>query len=406
MMRPFLLLLLMPIMLFGALTFDTNNNREVQVVRSFDLPASFLNDAELQKIIKEKRSKYTNRHFFQSLDKAYLFIPMMKEILAESKVPSEFLFMAMAESGFSLEAYSHKKASGLWQFIPETGRRYGLKIDQYVDERRDLVKSTKAAVQYLEALHERFGKWYLAAIAYNCGEGRVLRAIERAGSDDIAVLLDAKRRYLPRESRRYIRKIVALTLLASDEDFMIKQEYDYLLNRANAYSIVKVEVGRGERLERVARQLQMPAYKLTALNRHLKYDFVPPYAQTYEIYIPYVKLSEFRQTYKPEPMDSYYVLHTVKQGDTLSRIGKKYHVSYKMIQDFNHLKSTRLKINQKLVVPVAQSAAKRQNEYVVKAGDSLIKIARAFRISVAELKKINHLSSDTIRVGDTLNLYD
>ena len=349
--RSLFFIFLLPSLLFGALTFDTNYNSEARILRSFDLPVSFLNDADLQKIIKDKRKLYKHRHFFKSLDEAYLFIPMIKEVMADSDIPSEFLFLAMAESGFSLEAYSRKKASGLWQFMPETGRLYGLQINDYVDERRDLVKSTEAAVKYLGALHDKFGKWYLAAIAYNCGEGRLSRAIKKAGTDDITVLLDEKRRYLPAESRRYIRKIVALTFLAADEDFMINQEYAYMLNRANAYSIARVEVARGERLSRVATLLHIPLYKLTALNRHLKYDFVPPNGSAYAIYIPYVKLSEFRQTYKPEPLERFYVLHRVKSGDSLAKIGRNYKVPYKMIKDFNHLSSSSLRIGQKLIIP-------------------------------------------------------
>lgn len=393
-------------MLFGALNFNTDYNRQVQILRAFELPASFLNDPELQKIIADKRKIYKRKHFFKSLDEAYLFIPMIKEVLADSPVPSEFLFLAMAESGFSLEAYSRKKASGLWQFMPKTGRLYGLQINDYVDERRDLVKSTKAAVRYLETLHKRFGKWYLTALAYNCGEGRLARAIKRAKTDDVAVLLDAKRHYLPKESRRYLRKIIALSFLAEDEQMMISQEYAYLLNRANAYSIARVKVARGERLSRVAKLLDIPTYKLTALNRHLKYDFVPPSDETYEIYIPYVKLSEFRQRYKPAPINSFYVIHKVKSGETLSRIGKKYRISYKLIKDFNRLRNDRLRIGQKLVIPVAKPVDLKNGKYIVKSGDSLIKIAKTFETSVAELKRINNLEGSVIRIGDRLSVYD
>lgn len=404
--RTILLILFLPSLLFGALTFDTNYDNEARILRSFDLPVSFLNDAELQQIIKDKRKLYKHRHFFKSLDEAYLFIPMIKEVMADSDIPSEFLFLAMAESGFSLEAYSRKKASGLWQFMPKTGRLYGLQINDYVDERRDLVKSTEAAVKYLEALHAKFGKWYLAAIAYNCGEGRLSRAIKKAGTDDIAVLLDAQSRYLPGESRRYLRKIVALTFLAGDEDFMINQEYAYLLNRANAYSIARVQVARGERLSRVAGLLHIPLYKLTALNRHLKYDFVPPSGDAYDIYIPYVKLSEFRQTYKPEPMENYYVVHKIKRGETLGKIGRKYKVSYKMIKEFNRLSSSTLRIGQKLVIPLSRPVELKKGKYVVKTGDSLAKIAKKFETTISHLKEINHLKSSVIRIGDRLSIYD
>ena len=182
--------------------------------------------------MKEKnRTKYKNRYFFKTMNDAYIFIPIVKKIISDAGIPSEILYLAMAESNFLTQAYSNKSASGMWQFMPYTGRVYGLKVDEYVDERRDLVKSTKAAAAYLTALHKEFGKWYLAAIAYNCGEGRLKKAIRRAGTDDLEVLLNPKKRYIPRESRDYIRKIISLALLGYDESFMIENECDYLLNR-------------------------------------------------------------------------------------------------------------------------------------------------------------------------------
>lgn len=404
--RIFAAIFLLPALLFGALTFESNSNREAQIVRAFDLPLSFLNDQKLQKIISKKRKEYQRHGFFKSLDQAYLFIPMIKDSLAHSDVPDEFLFLAMAESGFSVDAYSRKKASGLWQFMPETGRIFGLQINDYVDERKDLLKSTNAALTYLETLHARFNKWYLAAIAYNCGEGRLFRAIKKAGTDDINVLLDEKKRYLPRESRNYIRKIVALTLLAADEDFMINQEYAYLLNRANAYSIAQVEVARGERISRVAKLINMPTYKLASLNRHLNYDFVPPHDKKYTIYIPYVKLNEFRQNYKPAPLETFYMLHSVESGENLSRIGKKYRVPYKMIKEFNRLHSNVLRIGQKLVIPVSKPLDLKNGKYIVKRGDSLEAIARNFETTVSSLKKLNNLQGNLIRVGDRLSIYD
>lgn len=105
----------------------------------------------------------------------------------------------MTESSLKTRAYSRKKASGLWQFMPETAKQYNLKTDDYVDERRDLIKSTEAASKHLSYLHDRFGKWYLAAIAYNCGGGRLSKAIEKAGSDKLSVLLDEEKIYSKRE---------------------------------------------------------------------------------------------------------------------------------------------------------------------------------------------------------------
>ncbi len=391
--------------LFAVLTFESNHAKEVNLLRSFDISPSFLNDPSLNTIKEQNRARYKNKYFFKTMNNAYIFIPLVKKIIADSGVPSEILYLAMAESNFSTRAYSKKKASGMWQFMPNTGRIYGLKIDDYVDERRDLVKSTQAAVKYLKALHKKFGKWYLAAIAYNCGEGRLRRAIKKAGSDDLEVLLDAKRRYIPRESRRYIRKILALALLGYDEAYMIDNECDYLLNRGNAYSLSTVEVPAGESLAHIASLISMPVEELKKLNRHLKYDFVPPYGKSYSVYIPYVKLSEFKTNYKPAKLQTMYLVHTVRSGDNLSYLGKKYGIPYKRIRDFNRLKSDRLSLKQKLIVPVSKLSKGRDTHYTVKVGDTLSSISKHFKLTVSDLKKRNRLRSNIIKIGDKLNVY-
>lgn len=228
----------------------------------------------------------------------------------------------MAESSFSTKAYSVKRASGLWQFMPETAKLYGLRIDQYVDERRDLIKSTEAAAKYLSKLYDKFGKWYLAAIAYNCGDGRLSRAIKNANSDELSVLLNPQKQYIPKESRFYIRKVVSLAMIGNDEQFLLNSEYEYLLNRANAYSISTVQVPRGESLKRVSSLIDIPLEELQKLNRHLKHDFAPPYLNSYNIYIPYIKLSAFKQKYFEEKLNKFYRVHIVARGDSLYSIGK------------------------------------------------------------------------------------
>ena len=391
--------------LFAVLNFETNHAKEVKLLRSFDINPSFLNDETLNKIKEQKRSRYKDGYFFKTMNDAYIFIPLVKKIIADSNVPSEILYLAMAESNFSTRAYSKKKASGMWQFMPYTGRLYGLKIDDYVDERRDMVKSTEAAVRYLSKLHKKFGKWYLAAIAYNCGDGRLKRAIEKAGTDDLVTLLDPKKKYLPRESRLYIRKILALALLGYDENYMIENESDYLLNRGNAYSLSTVEVPAGESLKRVAKLVSMPIDELKKLNRHLKYDFVPPYGKTYPVYIPYIKLAEFKSQYKPAKLQTMYLVHTVTSGDNLSYLGKKYGVSYKSIKDFNRLRKDMLSLKQKLIIPISKPSYDSNEHYTVKDGDTLGSISKYFKLSVLSLKKKNRLTSDIIKIGDKLSVY-
>jgi len=407
-MKRYIFLLLFPFILFANLTYDRNTDKELKLLNSFDIEPSFLYDPVMNQMKNKTLTK--NRHFFRAMEDAYLFIPAIKSTLSKYDVPQEFLYLAMAESNFHTKAYSHKRAAGLWQFMPATARLYNLKIDEYVDERRDLIKSTEAAAKYLSSLHERFGKWYLAAIAYNCGGGRLNKAIKKAGTDDLSVLLDPKKKYIPRESRNYIRKIIALALIGSDEQYMLHSEYEYLLNRANAYSISTVKLSSGESLARISKLIHIPLKDLKKLNRHLKYDFVPPYSKGYDVYIPYIKLAEFKQKYKQEPIKNIYKVHIVKRGDNLSYIGKKYGVSYKVIKDFNHLKSNKLRLKQKLIIPIPKRSKTKKisskHYYMVRKGDSLESIAKAHRISVKNLRAQNHIRGSLIRVGERLKLYE
>ncbi|QOY53317.1 lytic transglycosylase domain-containing protein [Candidatus Sulfurimonas baltica] len=409
-MLKYFLLILLPLLLSANLTFSSNHNKEVAILESFDIEASFLHDKVLNKMKSNNVTIYKEKHFFQAMNEAYLFIPAIKNILAENNVPAEFLFLAMAESNFSTRAYSKKRASGLWQFMPQTAKLYGLKIDEYVDERRDLVKSTEAAAKYLSNLHKRFGKWYLAAIAYNCGGGRLNQAIRKAKTDELSVLLDPKKKYIPRESRLYIRKIIALAMMGNDEQFLLNSEYEHLLNRANAYSISTIKIPRGESLKRVSKLVGIPIDDLKKLNRHLKYDFAPPYLSGYDIYIPYIKLSEFKQKYFEEKIQNIYRVHIVDRGDNLSMIGKKYGVSYRVIMDFNSLKNSRLHLKQKLIIPIDNktTVAKINSKfyYMVKKGDTLESISKFHKISVKNLKLQNHLEDNMIRAGERLKLYE
>ncbi|MFT7859612.1 MAG: transglycosylase SLT domain-containing protein [Sulfurimonas sp.] len=407
-MLKYLITLFIPLFLYANLTFDTNYDKELKILNSFDLSPAFLYDPIMNRLKENTLAK--DKHFFRAMEDAYLFIPAIKSTLTKYNVPQEFLYLAMAESNFRTRAYSKKRAAGLWQFMPATARYFKLNIDEYVDERRDPIKSSKAAAKYLSALHKRFGKWYLAAIAYNCGGGRLSRAIKKAGTDDINVLLDEKKAYIPRESRFYIRKIVALALIGSDERYLLKSEYEYLLNRANAYSLATIKLSSGESLQRVSKLLGLPLRKLKKLNRHLKYDFVPPYVRGYDIYIPYIKLSEFKQKYQPQPVQSIYKVHRVTSGDNLSYIGKKYGVSYKVIKDFNKLKTTRLRINQKLIIPIPKKSVKQKIDtkhyYIVKKGDSLESISKAHKVSIQNIRSQNNIRGSLIKIGERLKLYE
>ncbi len=384
--------------LFASLDIGGYYNKEIEILRSLEIDPSFVTNPDYAKI-KNEFKRYQNSSFFDTKSDSFIYIPTIKRLMSEARVPQVFLFMAMAESNFSLHARSHKKAVGLWQFIPQTARKFGLRIDEYVDERKDPVKSTKAAIRYLKYLHAKFGRWYLAALAYNSGEGRVARAIKRAGSDRLDVLLNPRKKYLPKESRRYIKKIITLALIAGDERYRLKKDFDYILNRGSAYSLAVVKAAAGDTLYDIAEAIKMDKKILSELNPHLKYGFVPPYAKRYDIYIPYLKLADYKSNYKPTDKKRAFIVYKVKKGDSLAKIAKKYEISYKIIKDFNNKRSNRLKIGETLIIPIPK---KSKIVYRVKKGDTMLKIAKKYGVSVAKLKKINDKKGTLLRVGERL----
>jgi hypothetical protein len=154
------------------------------------------------------------KHFERYLERSELFIPFILPLLRENKMPEDLVYLAMIESGFNNLARSHAKAVGPWQFVSATGKRYGLAVNWWVDERRDTHKSTLAAIAYLKDLHEMFGSWELAAASYNAGEGKVARAIRRYGTQDFWAL--TRHRYLRQETRDYVPKIIAAAIVAKN----------------------------------------------------------------------------------------------------------------------------------------------------------------------------------------------
>jgi len=401
------ILFLFPVLLFGNLTFHDDYSEQVNIVKKLDIEPSFLNDRVLLRKLSEYRQIDRQISFLKTIKEAKVFLPTIKKMLSDSDIPKEFLYLAMAESDFSSRAVSSKSAAGIWQFIPSTASLYGLKIDEYVDERFDMIKSTKVAIQFLSHLYGKFGKWYLAAIAYNCGEGKLRRAIRKAGTDNLNTLLDPDKKYIPLESRIYIRKIVALALLQQSQEIFIDSDHSYLLNRGDTFSLARVKVIGGEKLSRVAKVIGMDYNKLKELNSHLKFDLIPPREKSYDIYIPYTKLAYFKTSYKRPKRVKREFIHKVKYGESLYKIGEKYGVNYLKLAEINRLKSHKLTVGQKILIPFRKSRklSKKRVErsiYLVKKGDTLHSIAKDFRTDIGNLMRNNNLSSYLIQIGERL----
>ncbi len=351
-MRRLLLIAYSSFQLFGY-GIDPHNEKQLAVLRHLDIPPSFLRDPYLSDIYLEKKRDAIMNGFTHSVENAEVFIPMISSLIAQSDLPSEFLFLALAESGLDTLSTSSRGAGGIWQFMEHTGRLHGLTINKYVDERRDHVKSTRAAITYLSQLHRQFGKWYLAIIAYNCGDGKLSSAIRRAKSDDLSVLANPQKAYIPYETRRYIRSIVALALLASDKVFLEQIHYDHLIGMAAENPVATVYLPEGEEIDRIAAVLEMPKKKLTLLNTHLRRGATPPNKSSYPVYIPADKLDMLRFKYRTKGLKGYFLMHKTSPGDSVGSLAKRYETTQSQIRDENMLSEhDELKGNRFVRIPV------------------------------------------------------
>ncbi|HZD03437.1 MAG TPA: lytic transglycosylase domain-containing protein [Longimicrobiales bacterium] len=211
--------------------------------------------------------------FERFLTRETVYSALIRGKLRERGMPEELLYLAMIESGFTPGATSPVAAVGMWQFMGPTARQYGLRVDAWVDERRDPVSATDAALDYLEWLHRRYGSWYLAAAAYNAGPGRVDQALRRyaggrKGDEDLYwEIID----HLPRETRAYVPKMLAATMLARRAD-----AYGFSVKREGPYRFDRVWVPGGTTLRRVAKALDVPVTLMRDLNPHLVRGVTPP----------------------------------------------------------------------------------------------------------------------------------
>lgn len=290
------------------------------------------------------------REFMRWLVRGESVKPLVQPILQESGIPIEFFYLAMVESGFSNGARSHKRATGTWQFMRGTAELYGLRINHWVDERRDPIKSTLAAAAYLRDLYQEFGDWHLAMAAYNSGPTKVRRAIRRTGTRDFWKLVEA--RELSKETSNYVPKVLAAILLAAEAK---RHGFDFKANPIDSLPETEVIVKHPVRLDELAKELGVPVRMLHAWNPELIKDLVPPSKNGYSLRLssPYAALfPQIEQRLTMVEVSDVH-MHTVRQGDTLSRIAKRYNVGVKQILSVNpELKASQLRIGRAIAVPV------------------------------------------------------
>ncbi len=349
-------------------------------------------------------------YFARWLQRKSRFEAFIAGRLAERGLPKDLLYLAMVESGFNPMAWSHAKASGLWQFIGVTARRYGLRDDWWVDERRDPTRATEAALDYLEDLHAEFGDWHLAMAAYNCGENRIRKQRER---DSLLGYWDMD---LPVETRFYIPKILAAMIIGHDpEAFGFPKDGGDSPWRGDTVTARRCLMLRG-----VARVLGITEDSLKSLNPSLRRWCTPPGRNAFCLRLP--EGGRDRYYANIQRIDTATLTswrrHAVGRGENLLNIASRYGVSIAAIQGANRMRNTRLRKGQVLIIPVPEGAPGREPEaetararsavaaqYKVQKGETLYDLARRFRISVSALRAANGMpQSAVLNAGKTLRI--
>jgi len=339
-------LFLLHVSLWGSLAKTYPDYR--YVFAEFGIAPEYIENRAFETFVKQHEQSL--RRFYKgSMNRATHFLPQVERMLLREGLSDLFIYLSMVESGFSPQATSSKKAVGLWQFMPKTAQSYHLMVNSSYDERCDIDASTQAAMEHLKRLKGKFGFWYLAILAYNCGEGRLSKAIQKAGSIEPAILLDKEARYLPKETREYLQKILLVAMIGESKRLAFSSVQKALL---------KVTIAGGTDLEEVAKKVKMPLSKLLRFNPQFTTSKVPKRAKKYSLYLPEEQMMRFYLSYDVEEKGftlqsyDYLISHQVKLGETLKSIASHYQTTLVAIEEANHLESPYLELGSLLVIPV------------------------------------------------------
>jgi membrane-bound lytic murein transglycosylase D len=358
-----------------------------------------------------------DREFFlRSYKRSGRYRPAIVEALKEAGLPEELSWLPLIESGFKVRALSRARALGLWQFIASTGYKFGLKRNQWVDERMDPEKSTRAAIAYLKELHQIFGDWSTVLAAYNCGERRVLNHIHSQKINYLDNFWDLYTR-LPSETAFYVPKFLAVLHILNDPDahgFQLPPVDEPFQNE-------EVTINKQIHLKTIAEPLQIDYEDLRELNPELRYSSTPP--GPYSLKVPVgrgeILLSKLDDIPVWKPPVPSHVVHRVRPGESLSVIARRYGTSVNAIVAMNGLRSRNyVKAGWRLKIPARGTAFEGETaaptktaklggevvEYAVRKGDSLWKIANRFGTTTKAIGSLNHLDSSLLRVGQVLKI--
>jgi membrane-bound lytic murein transglycosylase D len=359
-------------------------------------------------------TKYREKKFFiEAYKRSGKYRPQIVKALKAAGMPVELSWLPLIESGFKVNALSRARALGLWQFIPSTGYKFGLKRNKYIDERIDPVKATQAAIEYLKELHQIFGDWSTVLAAYNCGEGQVLRVIRSQNINYLDNFWDLYER-LPRETARYVPRFMAAL-------FIINNPEKYGLDAISVDDPLEYEtltVSKQIHLKNIAKKIDVDEKILRELNPELRYRILPQ--EQYPLKVPPGKgevlmanLDKIPISYPPQPA---YVYHRIRPGESLSTIARRYHSSVRKIMRANNLRrSSYIVAGRKLKIPQRGTMAYRPkidlrkgftipSTHTVRRGDSLWIIAKRYGTTTKKIQRLNNLQTTQLHIGQVLKL--
>jgi len=363
--------------------------------------------------------RYFSTHKWQVVTRAFerarLYLPMMRQIFQEKDLPEELISLAFIESAVNPWATSKAKAAGIWQFIPSTGRLYGMRVGWWLDERRDPEKSTRGAAAYLKNLYQMFDSWPLALAAYNAGEGAIQRAIERQRSRDFWKLR------LPKETQLFVPAFMAMTVISRNPE-----RYGFSPPPPEPHATEIVQLSHPTDLRLIAKAARTTPEHVRELNPALIRWATPPDHPRFSLRIPAGAREEFEEALAKIPAAQRLSLsyHKVRRGDTSAGIAKRYRVSHQALLEMNGLvKRQPLKPGTTLMLPdgarrvasadAAAPGGRRSNaappakpqKHTVKAGDTLGGIAKRYQASVGDLCRWNDLQKNVkLRPGQQLTV--
>ncbi len=397
---------------------DDVHYRELYVRKlagSADVPVDY--NSEVVKTIRYFQT--TARKAFKAwLSRSPLYVPMIRKALREAGLPEDLVYKAMIESGFNPRAFSRARAAGIWQFVRGTARLYSLKNNSWIDERRDPEKSTRAAIRHIHHLYELFDDWRLVIAAYNCGQGRLQRIIQRSGTNDFWKL-----RGLPRETRRHVPRFMAALIISRDPEWFGFHDVVYQVPRK--FDVVSISECVSLR---VAAECAGTTYeRMRSLNPELRSGYTPPSLRgPYELRIPTGTADRFKVNYARIPADRKggMVEYRVRYGDTPSAIAKDYGVSTRTVLEANNISNPRrVRVGTLLKIPIfpngksrraARNLARvastpdpdthRKVAYRVRKGDTLWGIGRRYGVTPNQIRAWNRLKKH-ITPGDRLEIW-